>query len=451
MNTGFLTDKLRPARPSTRMDNETYRIRVEDLFKELYSSAPEAAASKEAVAPEARYDESVWRQLEQLALLPRKARHFLRVLNDQPQDVQAAFLRYVMANVKEKDFPKDLERHIRHRFYEARDEVKQMLAALEDEAAVTALMRVIALTEEGWLAGELIRIVLGYDPELLRGPVREALDSGDYLLQCLGIYLAGKSKSDPPLEELSVFYRRPAGDKVDRLESKAYEALMEGIEGASDELLLRWLRDPSSRVRDLGIVSAVKRQLAPAVGDLMRLVLVDSKTRARAAQALLEFHEEELFRFEEKDPGGGAIAEIFGAAKQQPLLNMFKELMRDESGAVREVAIRCMPLLPDATSLVGGLARIAAEDRLRGVQLAALGTLSKLAPERFFEAAAETLADAASLHPDVVTGLDRIIGDTLTESERKRLESEAAERRRRRDEVLDKFSGTIESWRHDLE
>lgn len=462
MNSGFLTDKIQPVRRSTRMDNETYRIRVGDLFRQLYIREPEAAAvaGDEAVSAEAatsaasdglRLDESVRQQLQELALMPRKARHFMRVLNDQPVDVQRDFLRFIMARVKEKAFPADLERHVRHRFYEAREEFKGLLATLDDEASVEALMRVIVQTEENWLAGELIGIVGNFPPERLQGPIRNGLQSESYHLQCLAIHLAGRSKDDVLLEELGVFYRRPYGENIDRLESKTYEALMAGIEGGSDDLLLRWLRDSSSRVRDLGIVSVSKRKLPAAVGDLWRLVLVDAKTRGRAAQALLDFHAEQLFEFSVDDAGGKAIAEILGAAKQEPLLNMLKGLLRDQSGGVREVVLRALPLLPDAKPLMATVARTAAEDRLRGVQLAALETLAALDAERFFEAAAETLADSGSLHPDVVDGLDRVIGETMTDEERKRLEAEAAQRRKRREEVLDKFSGTIESWRHDLE
>src|SRR5690625_2278054 len=130
------------------MDNETYRIRVEDLFRELFEEEPEAAAvvadGGGAVSAVSRtQNEAVRRQLEELALLPRKARHFLRVLNDQPQDVQADFLRYVMANVKDKDFPRDLERHVRHRFYEAREPFKQLLAEMDDETSIDAIMKVV--------------------------------------------------------------------------------------------------------------------------------------------------------------------------------------------------------------------------------------------------------------------------------------------------------------------
>ncbi len=438
MNSGFLADKVRPPKTATRMDNETYRIRVEDLFRELHD---ESGAPNEAVKA----------QLKELALLPRKTRHFLRVLNDQPVEVQAEFYRHVFREVKGQDFYKDLERHIRHRFYEAREEFKQLLAVLDDPDAIEALMHVIALTEEGWLAGELIRIVLAHEPELAREPVRNALESGDYLLQCLGIYLAGKSKSDPLLEELSRFYRRPFGDKVDRLERKSYEALLEGVEGVSDELMLRWLRDGSARVREIGIIAAARRRLKAAVDDLARLVLLDAKTRPRAAQTLLDFEEEGLLQFSLDDESGRAMAEILRGAKRDPLLNMLKELSRDESGAVREVIVKLIRLLPEPEPLAGALVRSAVEERARPVQLAALRTLSLIDKERFFDAAAETLSDVGNLHEEVSRGLEEIIAQSMTPEEQEALQAEAARRRKRREEVLDKFAGTIESWRHDLE
>jgi len=440
LNSGFLTDRVRQTRSAaTRMDNETYRIRVEDLFRDL-------------VTEDGTVDEEVRRQLEQLALLPRKARYFLRVLNDQPTAVQVPFYRLILSRVKEKDFYGELERHIRHRFYEARDQIKEVLGQLADPEAVPALMHVIALTEEGWLAGELIRIVLSYDPEVLREPVRQALDSGDYQLQCLGIYLAGKSKSDPLLEVLAQFYRRPFGEKVDRLERKAYDALMEGVEGCSDGLLLRWLRDSSARIRELGVVAAARRRLKAAVSDLVRLVLVDAKTRSRAAQTLLDFEQEGLLEFRETDEGGAAVRSILAAAKREPLLNTLKDLTREESGAVREVALKLIRLLPDAGPLAGSIVRAAVEDRLRNVQLAALETLAQIDRERFMDAAADLMAETAGVtQPEVAEGLERIVAATLDESERARLEEEAERRRRKREEALEKFAGTIESWRHEIE
>ena len=436
MNSGFLTDKVRPAKTATRMDNETYRIRVEDLFKELHD---ESGAVNEAVKE----------QLKELALLPRKTRHFLRVLNDQPLEVQAEFYRHIFREVKGDDFYKDLERHVRHRFYEARDEFKELLGMLDDPDAIQALMHVIALTEEGWLAGELIRIVLAHDPEQAREPVRHALESGDYLLQCLGIYLAGKSKSDPLLEELSRFYRRPFGDKVDRLERKSYEALLEGSEGVSDDLILRWLGGSSARGREVGIMAAARRRLKASVEDLVRLVLVDNRTRPRAAQALLDFEAEGLLEFSPEDEAGRAMAGILNAAKREPLLNMLKELTRDENATVRELTVKLVRLLDEPAPLAGAV-RSAVDDRVRGVQVGALETLARIAKERFFDAAAETLSDPAA-HEEVVQRLQELIAETMSAEERQELEAETERRRKRREEVLDKFARPIESWRHDLE
>ncbi|HLT59207.1 MAG TPA: hypothetical protein VKZ69_10630 [Limnochordales bacterium] len=440
MNSGFLTDKVRPARAAaTRMDNETYRIRVEDLFREL-------------VVEDGTVDEEVRAQLEQLALLPRKTRYFLRVLNDQPTEVQVPFYRLILSRVKDKDFYGELERHIRHRFYEARDQIKEILGQLADSEAVPALMHVIALTDEGWLAGELIRIVLSYDPEILRDPVEQALHSGDYQLQCLGIYLAGKSKSDPLLDVLAQFYRRPFGEKLDRLERKSYDALMEGVEGASDGLMLRWLRDSSARVRELGVVAAARRRLKASVADLVRLVLVDAKTRSRAAQTLLDFEEEGLLEFSPTDEGGAAVQEILTTAKREPLINTLKDLTREESGAVREVVAKMIRLLPDAGALAGALVRVAVEDRQRSVQLAALETLAQIDQERFMDAAADVMAETAgALQPEVAEGLERLVAATLSKAQQAELEAETERRRRKREEALEKFAGTIESWRHDLE
>ncbi|MFS8523309.1 MAG: hypothetical protein FWJ83_00465, partial [Limnochordales bacterium] len=359
------------------------------------------------------------------------------------------FNRHIFREVKGDDFYKDLERHVRHRFYEARDEFKELLGMLDDPDAIQALMHVIALTEEGWLAGELIRIVLAHDPEQAREPVRHALESGDYLLQCLGIYLAGKSKSDPLLEELSRFYRRPFGDKVDRLERKSYEALLEGSEGVSDDLILRWLRDSSARVREVGIIAAARRRLKASVEDLVRLVLVDNRTRPRAAQALLDFEAEGLLEFSPEDEAGRAMAGILNAAKREPLLNMLKELTRDENATVRELTVKLVRLLDEPAPLAGAV-RSAVDDRVRGVQVGALETLARIAKERFFDAAAETLSDPAA-HEEVVQRLQELIAETMSAEERQKLAAETERRRKRREEVLDKFARPIESWRHDLE
>src|SRR5690606_13321486 len=127
------------------------------------------------------------------------------------------------SRVRSEHDASDLERHIRHMFYEDREHAKAMLARLATRDVLPAICRVIALTEEGWLAGELIRIVLAAPSAELVEPIEEALASNDYLLQCLAIYLVGKSGADELLDILARFYRRPVGEKVDRLEKKALD------------------------------------------------------------------------------------------------------------------------------------------------------------------------------------------------------------------------------------
>jgi len=180
-------------------------------------------------------------------------------------------------------------------------------------------------------------------------------------------------------------------------------------------------------------------------------VLVDGRTRARAAQTLVDFEAEGLLAYSPDDEAGRAIAGILAAAKQEPLMNLLRELAADESAPVREVALNLIRLVPDPSPLVGVLVRAAAEERVRSVQLAALRSLAAVDKERFFDAAAEVLSNVANLHEEVSAGLARLVEQTFTPEEQERLKEEAERRRRRREEVLDKYAGTIESWRHEIE
>src|SRR5690606_5525920 len=210
--------------------------------------------------------------------------------------------------------------------------------------------------------------------------------------------------------------------------------------------------DSSARVRELGVVAAARRRLKASVADLVRLVLVDAKTRSRAAQTLLDFEEEGLLEFSPTDEGGAAVKEILTTAKREPLINTLKDLTREESGAVREVVAKMIRLLPDAGALAGALVRVAVEDRQRSVQLAALETLAQIDQERFMDAAADVMAETAgALQPEVAEGLERLVAATLSKAQQAELEAETERRRRKREEALEKFAGTIESWRHDLE
>ena len=197
------------------------------------------------------------------------------------------------------------------------------------------LFHVIALTEEGWLAGELIRIVLSMPPEALQEPLQEALMSEDYLLQCLAIYLIGKTADETLLHMLARFYRKPVGDRVDRLEKKAYDALLEGAQTAVPSLFSTWLKDRSVRVRDLALTVLATREVPEVVVDLAGLILIDAQARTRAAKILLRYAEAGLFEWSPDDPRSQQIRELLTAAKEDALTRLLRSLLRHESPAVR--------------------------------------------------------------------------------------------------------------------
>src|SRR5690606_22496558 len=101
---------------------------------------------------------------------------------------------------------------------------------------------------------------------------------------------------------------------------------------------VHWLKDRSSRVREVAIQIAEEQCMIGAVGDLAGLVLIDPHTRAKAAQALLHFQREEALRLAPDDPKAKPVETLIRSAKQEALHASLTTLLRDESPGVREVA-----------------------------------------------------------------------------------------------------------------
>lgn len=425
-----------------RMDNETYRLRVEGLLGEFKRGGEDLTSE-------------VAKELERLALIPRKARYFLRALltTEQGHDVQLHFYRIVMEAARSKDAHGDLERHIRHAFYEARDQTKAVLAEIQSPNGLTALFHVIALTEEGWLAGELIRIVLSMPPTVLEEPLERALASGDYLVQCLAIYLIGKTADESLLNMLARFYRNPVGERADRLEKKSYDALVEGAQTATSSLFSGWLKDRNARVRELALTILSTREVPEAVVDLVSLILIDAKTRNRAAQVLLRYSESGLFSWSSTDPRGREVSQLLGAAKEEALSNLLRTLLRDETPGVREVAVRLVGLLPEPSGpLVGQVSRLAVEDPLPAVQIAALQVLEKIDPTRLVPSLVEVYADNGfgQGSPELLAAANQIMQRSLTPQQVLRVQEGIEHKKERRAAALERFAGTVEWWRHEV-
>lgn len=425
-----------------RMDNETYRLRVEGLLGELRSEGEDLTSEVAA-------------ELERLALTPRKARYFLRALltTEQSDRVQIHFYRLVMEAARSKDAYSDLERHIRHAFYEAREQTKAVLAEIQSTKGLTALFHVISLTEEGWLAGELIRIVLAMPPEVLEEPLKQALASQDYLLQCLAIYLIGKTGDETLLNMLASFYRKPVGERVDRLEKKAYDALLEGAQTAAPSLFSTWLKDRSSRVRGLALTILSTREVAEAVVDLVSLILIDVRTRNKAAQVLLRYAEAGVFEWKPDHPRGEEVAALLGAAKEDALVDLLRTLLRDESPAVREVAVYLVGLMPrEVSSLVSGVSRLCVEDPLPSVQMAALQVLERIDPSLVVPCLVEVYADNGfgQGSPELLSLANQIMQRSLTPQQILKVQEGIETKKERRAAALERFAGTVEWWRHEV-
>lgn len=424
-----------------RMDNETYRLKAEGLLGELKRSGNDLNSEVAA-------------ELGRLALTPRKARYFLRALltTEQNHAVQVHFYHLVLSAARSKDAYVDLERHIRHAFYEAREETKAVLAEMNARPALLSLFHVIALTEEGWLAGELIRIVLAMPVSNLQAPLQDALGSHDYLLQCLAIYLIGKTADEGLLHMLATFYRKPVGDRIDRLEKKAYDALTEGAQTAAPTLFSTWLKDRHSRVRDLALTVLATREVPEAVVDLVSLLLIDAKTRNRAAQVLLRYTEHGVFAWNNEDPRGQEVAALLGAAKEQALLKLIQALLRDENPSVRQVAVELVRLMSQpAEELIGQVRRLAIEDPLPAVQMAALQVLESVDPARLVSCLVEVYADNGfgQGSPELLSLANDIMQRSLAPHQILKVQEGIRLKKERRAAALERFTGTVEWWRHE--
>lgn len=425
-----------------RMDNETYRLKAENLL----------AAVK--VDGNGGYDEEVMAELEQMAATPRKVRYFLKAVSTHSDDaVQEHFYRLVMSRVRSEHDVSDLERHIRHMYYENREHAKAILARLTQKDVIAALLKVIVLTQEGWLAGELIRIVLQAPPEELYDPIVEALASKDYLLQCLAIYLVGKSGDEALLDALAEFYRRPVGEKIDRLERKTLDALLEGSKGASESQVTRWLKDRSARVRDVALQIAMERNMTGTAGDVAGLVLIDSRTRAKAAQVLLHFCSNGSLRLFPAEESAASVQALISGAKQEALHTTLVGLMRDDNPAVREVAVRLVPFLKSPQQVTSHVRRVATEDRTAAVQIAAMRVLADVDPEKLIPVLIDVLTEPATVSKsalEVAAVADELMEQVLDAHQVREVKEGIKAKEERRDAAYDRFAGSVEWWRHDL-
>jgi HEAT repeat protein len=417
-----------------RMDNETYRLKVESYFELLYGEGE-------------KMRQDILTEIEKLAMSPRKGRYFLRVVANQKRFAQVYFYRYFMQHARHEDAFTDLERHIRHMFYEDREAAKALLAEVVEETTLSTLFRVISLTEEGWLAGELIRIALTLPSAELYAPIARDLRSNNYLLQCLVIYLIGKTADETLLDLLIDFYRKPEGEKVERLEKKALDAILEGARTIGPSVAKRWLKDKSSRVRAIALVLLAEQMPLDAVTDLVGLFLVDPKTRLSIAKVLLAYEEAGLLSWQPDSPLAQGAKSVMQGAKSGPLVAILRNLMREESPVVRQVAAKLSCLAPASDEVASQLRLLVTEDKVTAVQIAALQALVIVDRIKLLSALVEILA--ADPPKKDVYDVASAIADELRSDEKKVLEQGISDRLEMRETAMERAVSNVEWWRHD--
>src|SRR5690606_22779625 len=169
------------------------------------------------------------------------------------------------------------------------------------------------------------------------------------------------------------------------------------------------------------------------------------------SSALLRLEAAEAVAF---DPAGGkaeGARSILVQAKPEPLAATFKDLLRNDNAAVREAAVKLSRLVPAYEELLPQITRLATEERLPAVQVAALETLSYLDRERFLSALVDVLSEPHSGRREEVAEFARLLWEErLTGDEQRQVEAGIRAKQRKQEAALEKFAGTVEWWRHDM-
>lgn len=119
---------------------------------------------------------------------------------------------------------------------------------------------------------------------------------------------------------------------------------------------------------------------------------------------------------------------------------------------MREIAVKLVPFLKDPKSLAASIRRLAIEDRSSAVQTAALRVLAQIDRERLVPVLIEVFTDAnaSASSRDVIDVASELMEKYLGEDEIAAVNQGVRAKEEQRDAALDRFSGEVEWWRHDL-
>ncbi|MBE3582818.1 MAG: hypothetical protein IMX01_01740 [Limnochordaceae bacterium] len=388
------------------------------------------------------------------ALTSGRTKDFLRVLDEQRESLRLTLYERLLAQNMPRGVLQALEKHWRSLANRpaGKETDLSLVERLHDPRALLGVLRVLAITTDQPLADRLLEHLERCEPERYAEALRRAARAADPRLQLLAVELMGRTGDPSLLDELIRLYVRLSPEREERLRARTREAFLALISRLPREVavsrLEHWLKDERPIVRVLAIAAVQRRQEVDLVGELVRLVLVDAKTRGQAAVALLQLESAGVIQFWPNDSRTEPVRNCLVSARAEPLHRLLVEFVRSDSAVLREIGIKLLTAWPTSAEDVPLLEQRALHDRVAAVRIAALWALAALAPQALEQPLERILAD-----PSLVTGSTLL--DTATElletyipADRQQAIRDEVERLRHEHERLrERFHGVAESWR----
>jgi len=378
---------------------------------------------------------------------------FLRVLGEQKDEIRAHFYRLLCLRRRNSaSVMRAFEKHLRWAFDVDRKGTRAIIERMEDRDTVSAMFRIVSLTNVGVVARELLRIIRKHKAQDLRSSIIYGLKSGDERLQWVALHVARRVEDEHLIRPLLRYYLQQEKEGGIRLRLQARRALLESLDPGATDLVIKWLQSRNANVRGVGIRAAQHLSERKFIPDLVRLVLLDARTRAGAAMALLQFEQRGLLSFLPDDDRSQQVREIIGRAKMKPLTDILKRLLSDDNGVLREIGIKFIFVLEEKRHLIGKVQRLAETDTVAAVRVSALRLLGYVDIEAVKPILVDILSDPArnAKNSYVLDTAESILKAILTEDELEAMREKIAERRREREEALSRFEADFESWREQL-
>lgn len=392
-------------------------------------------------------------RLIEYALKSGRTKDFLRVLDEQPPAIRDLLYERLLAQPLSRGGLQALEKHFRTAVARGRwQNITDTISSFRDPRAYLGLVRVLALTADRQLRDALLELFDSAPPGPYGEALRRALHGNDSRLQLVAVDLMGRTDQPTLVDELFRFYLRldPARDERLRLRSReAFLSLTDRLpETEIEPRIGRWLQDERPGARLLAIAAIQRRGLWHLIPELVRLVLVDPKTRTQAAVALTSLEGAGLLRFDREDPLGEGVRQVLQKARREPLRRLLHQFLQSESAVLREIGVKFLTALGPEPDDLAVLLRLAREEGVAPVRGAALRALVRFDPQAAADSLVTALTDRGVLPgSSLMLIVEDILDNELTEDLREQVLREADRLRREREQVRQRFAGEAEAWR----